>query len=364
VGVAGLVVAGGAGERMSRSGSLVPKPLVRVRGVALLERNVFALLRAGIADIHVAVSADAHRVLRFAQSRCHEITDALGARLSVIAEDQPLGSIGAAAFLRDRDVVVVVNADNLTSLDLRAILGAHQMSGAALTLGVHDQPFMIPFGEAIVEAGRVVAYREKPTLTVPICSAISVLGNMALASLQPGESVGLPAFTNRLLSKGAEVRAFHHNAPWIDVNDLAAAEHAEVLVATHAEEFELWADQPDHDAVAVIFSSSHGVVLEQVGDGAWGLPVATIGVDKNPLSTVAHIIEDRFGVLATVPNPLAVFDDIDTINGGVTRTHVYSVDVIDGPPLNVASWIHPKDIGTLNDVAPLAVRALAAWTRN
>jgi NDP-sugar pyrophosphorylase family protein len=364
VSVAGLVVAGGAGERMLRSGSTVPKPLVRVRGVTLLERNVFALLRAGITDIHLAVSAKADTVLKFAQSRCHEIAETLGARLSVIAEVQPLGSIGPAAFLRDRDAVLIVNADNLTSLDLRAILAAHKENDAALTLAVHNQPFPIPFGEVRIEADRVVAYREKPTVVVPICSAVSVLGTPALASVQPGENVGLPALTNRLLSVGAKVRAFHHNAPWIDVNDLAAVEHAEVLVAAHAEEFELWAGQPDHETVAVIFSSSRGVVLEQVDDGTWCLPTMGIGGGENPLSIVAHIIEDRFGVLTACPNPLVVFDDIDTIKGGITRTHVFSVDVIDGAPAILASWIQPEDVGTLNEVAPLVLRAVAAWARD
>ena len=50
------MVAGGAGERMRRSGSGVPKPLVPVRGVPLLEHNVSALLAAGVTDVHVAVS--------------------------------------------------------------------------------------------------------------------------------------------------------------------------------------------------------------------------------------------------------------------------------------------------------------------
>ena len=39
-----------------------------------------------------------------------------GARLEVIVEDSPLGSLGAAALCRDVDEVLVDNADNLTSL--------------------------------------------------------------------------------------------------------------------------------------------------------------------------------------------------------------------------------------------------------
>ena len=358
--VAGLIIAGGAGERMSRSGATVPKPLVAVRGLTLLEWNLFALLKAGIRDLHVAVSARADTVVRFARSHCDKVAKALGATWSVIAEDPPLGSIGAAAFLEDRDAVLVVNADNLTSLDLRAIVAAHQMNGAALTLAVHDQAFPIPFGQVAMEGDRVVAYREKPALVVPICSAVSVLSEEALASLQPGEKIGLPAFTDRMLSRGADVRSFRHTAPWIDVNDLAAVERAEVLLAAHSKEFELWAGRPDRERVAVVFSSRRGVMLEQSEDGTWCFPTAGIGVDESPLPTMAHITEERFGVLAALPTPLAVFDDIDVVRGGVTRTRVFSIELGDGGRAGVARWVRPEEVGSHPQVAPVVVRSLAA----
>jgi NDP-sugar pyrophosphorylase family protein len=234
---AGLIVAGGAGERMARSGGTLPKPLIPIQGVTLLERNLCALLRAGILDLHVAVAANSESLLRVARSRCRKIAGILGANLGVIVEDIPLGSIGSAAFLQDRDAVIVVNADNLTSLDLRAVLAAHEERDAALTLAIHDFSITIPFGLVALEGDHVVAYREKPTLSMPICSAVSVLGKSALTSIQRGENIGLPALANRLLSGGANVRGFYHTALWVDVNDMAAVKRAEALVATHPDEF-------------------------------------------------------------------------------------------------------------------------------
>lgn len=242
---AGLIMAGGAGERMRLSGSAVPKPLVSVAGRPLLEWNLLALLRAGLGEIHVSVPAADGRVRDFARSRCAELAGRHGARFAVIEEPQPLGSIGAAACVAGslagsparRGDVVAVNADNLTSLDLRAVLAAHRADGAALTLAVHDEPFTIPYGQITLEGSRVVAYREKPSFPVRICSAVSVLGPEAVHAIAPGESIGLPALANRLLQAGAAVRAFHHAAPWIDVNDLAARERAEALVTRFADGF-------------------------------------------------------------------------------------------------------------------------------
>ena len=50
-------MAGGAGERMRRSGEDVPKPMVAVLGIPLVEWNVTALLRAGITDVALVVAA-------------------------------------------------------------------------------------------------------------------------------------------------------------------------------------------------------------------------------------------------------------------------------------------------------------------
>lgn len=239
--IAGLIVAGGAGDRMVKSGETRPKPLVSIHGATLLERNVCALLRARLLDIYVAVSAKSESVVGFAQGRCRKIAEILGASLSVIVEETPLGSIGAAAFIRNRDAVIVVNADNLTNLDLRAMLGAHEV-GDALTLAIHEHSVAIPFGVVTTEEDRVVAYHEKPNLTTQICSAVSVLGEDALASLVPGETIGLPALTSRLLARGTRVRAYLHDALWVDVNDKAAIEQAETMVAAYPEEFILWPD--------------------------------------------------------------------------------------------------------------------------
>jgi NDP-sugar pyrophosphorylase family protein len=343
---------------MRQSGGVVPKPLVPIRAVSLLERNILALLRAGITDLHVAVSAAADGVGEFARSRCSKVAEALGAKLAVITECRPLGSIGAAAFLQDRTEVVVVNADNLTSLDLKAVVAAHQTSGAALTLAVHDQAFPIPFGEVAVEGQRVVAYREKPSFVVRVCSAISVLGAEALGNLKPGETIGLPAFVNRLLSSGASVRAFHHDAPWIDVNDLAAVERAEALVDSHAREFELWANRPDDETVAVLLSSSRGLALAQADDGAWCLPHARLtGGDR---LTAAHLVSARYTVQSVCPEPLAVFDEIDTTNKWVTRTHVFAVQVADGCLSGPMRWFCKQEINTLDGVSPVVRRAVAA----
>jgi NDP-sugar pyrophosphorylase family protein len=123
----------------------------------------------------------------------------------------------------------VVNADNVTSLDLAGIVAAHRATAAAMTLAVHDEPFLMPFGEITVDGDRVTDYVEKPTYRICISSAVTVLGPPAVALVEPGEDVGLPVLARRVLDAGMVLSAHHHEADWADVNDLGVERAGRVV---------------------------------------------------------------------------------------------------------------------------------------
>ena len=237
---AALIMAGGQGERMRTTGASTPKPLVPVRGIPLLERNLLVLLRSGFQDITVAVPAHTPEIAQFVSGRCQALTAMLGGRLSLLEETQPLGNIGAAAEI---DVaggdLLITYADNLTSLDLNAMIDHHRRAGAALTSAVHFEPFRIPFGEVDVRDGKIVGYREKPVHRVLVSSGLFVLSPKAIASLPRGQHTAVSWLANRLLESEETIAAFSHEDPWIDVNDLAAVGRAEQLLADRADAFAL-----------------------------------------------------------------------------------------------------------------------------
>jgi NDP-sugar pyrophosphorylase family protein len=225
---AALIMAGGRGERMRAGGSSLPKPLVPVRGVPLLERNLLALLHAGFRDVTVAVPAHTPEIGRFVSQRCAEIASDFGSRLATFEETEPLGNIGAAAEIPvPPGGLLVVYADNLTSLDLTALVRHHLSTAAVLTSAVHYEPFRIPFGEVEVEDGWLTAYREKPEHRVLVSSGLCVLSREAVKHLPAGRPAGAAELVNQLLASGEKVAAFLHSDSWIDVNDASALERAE-----------------------------------------------------------------------------------------------------------------------------------------
>lgn len=237
-----LVMAGGRSERMRVHGG-PHKALVPVLGLTLLERNLRMLFSSGFRDVAVSVRADERPLLEYLENHAVSLAASYAATISPILEHQPLGTIGAARLvsLGSDDSLLVVNVDNLTSLDLRELVGYHEQRAAALTIASHTERFHIPFGELRVIDGSVDAYLEKPVIDVPISSGTYVLSARATSTIAPSGPTSLPELFERLRARGELVVAFLHDAPWIDVNDSAAVIRAEELVRTHRDVFEPWA---------------------------------------------------------------------------------------------------------------------------
>jgi NDP-sugar pyrophosphorylase family protein len=241
-----LIMAGGRGERMRDSGGTVPKPLVPVAGVPLLERNIAMLLEAGFRELYVAVSDGSPAVGHFVQTRGAELAAATNASLRCLIETEPLGNIGPAAELRSLSrPILVLFADNLISLDLAALVAHHVRGQAALTVATHLETFRIPYGEIQSADGRVTAYLEKPERRIVVSSGTYVLAPEAVELLPQGQRTEIAWLVERLLARGARVLNFPHETCWIDVNDTSSLRRAEELVAARPEAFAQRRDRED-----------------------------------------------------------------------------------------------------------------------
>ena len=224
-----LVMAGGLGTRMRVGHPELPKPLIPIAGVPLIERVLRILVSQGFRNFHVSISGESTKIERFLRDSCSPFVSSKGGSIMIISENKPLGTIGCASRLakHNRDVLVV-NADNLTTLDHAKLLESHlSLPETAMTIATHTQSFIIPWGEIRGEQGVITAYDEKPDLKITISSGAYVLGRAALVTMPQERRCDVPELVNTLIEAGMAVRSYGHQSPWIDVNDDAAARSAE-----------------------------------------------------------------------------------------------------------------------------------------
>jgi mannose-1-phosphate guanylyltransferase / phosphomannomutase len=155
-----VILVGGKGTRLGTVTSQLPKPLVPVNGVALLDRQLAQLARYGVTDVtllasHLAEQVDAHVRAR---------TELLP-RVRVHREERPLGTAGGLHEIAGEltDPFLLVYGDVLFDVDLRRLVEAHRRSEGIATLVVHPNDH--PYDSDLVEvdaSNRVTAVHSKP----------------------------------------------------------------------------------------------------------------------------------------------------------------------------------------------------------
>jgi histidinol-phosphate phosphatase family protein len=155
-----IILAGGAGTRLrARLGDL-PKPMIPIAGMPLLEHQVELAKKYGFTDLIFFVHYRADLIEQyFGDGR------KFGVRIRHVLETEPLGTAGAIfagmKFLADR--FMVMYGDTMVNVDLERLWQAHEKASATATLLLHPNDH--PFDSDLVEVdtgSRVVAFHNRP----------------------------------------------------------------------------------------------------------------------------------------------------------------------------------------------------------
>jgi histidinol-phosphate phosphatase family protein len=208
-----VILAGGKGTRLAEVSGGLPKPLVPVDGIPIIERQIALLVRYGIEEIFLTTGYRA-AVL---QDQLGDGTR-LGARLHHIVEETALGTAGGVAALRDRltERFLVVYGDVMVHMDLAHLMAVHADAGAEATVVVHPNDH--PYDSDLVELegdGRIAAFHPKPRsqdgpdLRNQVSAALYVLEPSALDAIEVGVKQDfVQDVFPRMLESGARIQGY------------------------------------------------------------------------------------------------------------------------------------------------------------
>ena len=145
-----ILMAGGRGTRIAELFPDIPKPLIPVDGMPILEREIRSLAAQGFKDIILTIGYLADKI-----SSHFGDGSKFGVSIDYYVEEIPLGNAGALFQLRDKiggEPFLLLNADAAFDVDFNRMVAFHKQHGGLVTLFTH--PNSHPYDSGLIIADK------------------------------------------------------------------------------------------------------------------------------------------------------------------------------------------------------------------
>ena len=228
-----VILAGGKGTRLAPYTTILPKPLMPVGDMPILEIVIRQLAHHDIQDITLAVGYLAELLMAY----CGD-GNKFGVKLDYSREEQPLGTAGPISLIQNlQETFLVMNGDLLTTIDYGEMWKFHKERGAIATLASYRREVKIDLGVIESEDGWVKDYIEKPTYQYTVSTGIYIFEPEVLKYVEQGQRLDLPELILRLMRAGQKVNIYNFNGYWLDIGRHDDYDSAVQEFSMHRDEF-------------------------------------------------------------------------------------------------------------------------------
>lgn len=129
-----VLMAGGRGTRISSVASDIPKPMIKIAGKPILEREIECLREQGFTDLVITVGYLSDAIINYFGNG-----EKFGVSIEYFVETQPLGNAGALFKIKDKltEDFLLLNADVMFDVDFKRFVAYHRARGGLATLFTH-----------------------------------------------------------------------------------------------------------------------------------------------------------------------------------------------------------------------------------
>jgi NDP-sugar pyrophosphorylase family protein len=221
-----VVQCGGKGTRLRPYTMVLPKPLMPVNSMPVLELLLKWLRRNDVRDIYITTGYLGHLIRSF----CGDGRQ-WSMNIRYTTEKQPLGTIGPLSMLRDEldSTFMVINGDVLTDLSIGAFAACHHRNGGLVTIATSVRETPLEFGVIGASEGRVNTFQEKPSLSNLISMGIYCMEPEVLEYVPEGVPFGFDDLMHCLLGRQKHVHTYRHEGLWLDIGRVDDFQSAQSL---------------------------------------------------------------------------------------------------------------------------------------
>ncbi len=223
-----VIMAGGKGTRLEPYTKILPKPLIPVGDLPVIEHIMQQFTNYGCNDFHLIVNYKKQLIKAyFSESNTKYET-------FWYDEDMPLGTGGGLSLTKDslNSTFFLTNCDVLIMADYDDILNFHMKNKNSITMVCACKNMTVPYG--VIETGadgEITAMKEKPKFSFQTNTGMYIVEPEVLEDIESGVPIDFPDIIEKQQKKGRKVAAYSiSEKDWFDMGQLEELENMRIRI--------------------------------------------------------------------------------------------------------------------------------------
>lgn len=197
-----IIMAGGKGTRLYPYTKILPKPLIPIGDIPILERIINRFCEFGASEYYMTVNYKKNMI------KAHFAELEPEYSIEYVEENKPLGTGGSIKLIQKKFEcpVIVTNCDTLINADYEDIYRYHIESGNKMTMVSALKNIEVPYGVVhSAENGVIIGLEEKPKLSYFINTGMYIVDEDMLEKIPEDTFFHMTDLANLLMQQDLQV---------------------------------------------------------------------------------------------------------------------------------------------------------------
>lgn len=218
-----VIMAGGKGTRLDPYTKVIPKPLIPIGDVPIVERIIDRFVEYGCNKFYMSVNYKKNMIKAYFNelNKSYEI--------DYIEEEKPLGTAGSLSLLTGvlKNTFFVSNCDILIDANYSDILKYHKENNNNITIITSLKHFTIPYGVVEISAtSEVESMVEKPEYDFLVNTGMYILEPDVLDDIPKDTFYHITDLINYYIEKGEKIGIYPvSDKAWLDMGQFKEMEN-------------------------------------------------------------------------------------------------------------------------------------------
>lgn len=207
-----IILAGGKGARLRPYTNIIPKPLLPIDNMPILEIILKQLKKHEFTEVVITIGHLGEIIKAYFGDG-----KKFGLKIRYSLEEKSLGTVGALSIISNLDDnFLVMNGDILCNIDFSNLYDFHIKKNKKATIVTCKKSIKLSLGVVKCKGGKLIDYIEKPEYKFDVSTGIYILNKKVVSLIPFNEYYDFPTLIKDII-QGENINVYKFNGYWFDI---------------------------------------------------------------------------------------------------------------------------------------------------